>query len=102
MNETVNKLVMAAQFGREDEVKRLLDAGADPNGKEEGTGWTALHYAAHHAKQGGYPEIVRLLVERGADVNAKAKDGTTVLAVAIEGEAGIGTLEFLDAHGAVR
>jgi serine/threonine protein kinase/ankyrin repeat protein len=47
-------------------VKFLLNLGADPNGKSEES-WTALMVAA----KSGYPSAVRLLLERGADVNAK-------------------------------
>ncbi len=48
-------------------VTALLDAGADVNGSEE-DGRTALH----HAVFWGWPEIVRILIERKADVNALA------------------------------
>jgi uncharacterized protein len=52
-------------------ARLLLDAGADPNGGEEG-GFTALHSAA----QSGDAPLVRLLVERGADPTRTAADGT--------------------------
>jgi ankyrin repeat protein len=41
-----------------------MDAGANPDAKDE-DGFSALHYAATH----GRLECVRLLVDRGADVN---------------------------------
>lgn len=49
----------------------LLDAGADPNGGEEG-GFTALHSAA----QSGDEALVRLLVRSGADPQRATEDGT--------------------------
>jgi len=42
-----------------------LDSGADINRKDV-TGKTPLHYAIEH----GYPEIARLLINSGADINA--------------------------------
>ena len=38
-------------------------------------GWTALHEACNH----GYLEIVRTLIEHGADVSVKGLDGDTPL-----------------------
>jgi uncharacterized protein len=51
----------------------LLDAGADVNAREERNGRTALHAAAAQ----GYNEIVKLLVERGAEIDARDSDGAT-------------------------
>ena len=44
-------------------VQILLEKGADPNASMEDVGFTPLHAA--HSK-----EIIRLLIENGADVNA--------------------------------
>jgi len=51
-------------------AKILLDAGADPNGRED-NGFTALHSAA----QNGDVELVRLLLSRGADASLTTDDG---------------------------
>jgi ankyrin repeat protein len=65
-------------------LKWLLDAGADPNGQDN-QGWRPLMAAAH----GDYPTSVRLLLDRGADVNAKCAcrnsghDGATALLLAV-------------------
>ncbi|MFH0822938.1 MAG: ankyrin repeat domain-containing protein, partial [Pseudomonadota bacterium] len=60
------QLLQAADMGRLDEVKRLLDRGAaiDPKDSE---GWTALMWAAAE----GHASVVQLLLERGADTHAK-------------------------------
>ena len=44
------------------------------------SGWTALHYAAGY----GFFELVALLIEKGADLNARDDAGKTPLQVAIE------------------
>ena len=46
-------------------------------------GWTALHLAAHY----GQPEVVRLLLAAGADVDALAENGeaNTPLMAAVAG-----------------
>jgi len=56
----------AARQGDAAAVKRLLDSGVDPNA-EFREGGTALLFAAQH----GHPEVVELLLSRGADVHAR-------------------------------
>ena len=41
-------------------------------------GWTLLHVASYY----GPPEVVRLMVEHGADVEANRDDDTTTLQIA--------------------
>jgi ankyrin repeat protein len=67
--------MMASLGGHAGIAKRLLAAGAQVNRP----GWTPLHYAAF----GGNPELVRLLLERGADKNAVAPNGYTALMLAV-------------------
>ena len=55
----------AVMNGDIDEVQWQLDAGVDVN-EESSTGLTPLHYAA----SAGHNDIVELLIERGANVNA--------------------------------
>ncbi|XP_070565914.1 BRCA1-associated RING domain protein 1-like [Ptychodera flava] len=57
-------LQRAAIKGDFDGVKTLLEAGANPNTKDN-AGWTPLHEACHH----GYLEIVNLLLDNGALIN---------------------------------
>ena len=64
-------------------VQKLLDKGADaneaPNDGPAG-GYTCLMMAARNNQ----PDLVKLLVSNGADVNKKAKDGKSALDLAKE------------------
>lgn len=53
-------------------ARLLLQAGADPNARQE-RGLTPLHAAAHH----GHVGLVQLLLLNGADPKAVADDGST-------------------------
>jgi ankyrin repeat protein len=66
----------------------LLDQGADPNAKDEGTGATALYESAHR----GLEEMTKVLLERGADVNLQGGKSETPLGAAKEG----GHLEIVE------
>jgi len=61
----------------------LIEAGADPNGRDDG-GDTALMVAADK----NWPEVVRALLARGADANAAGRDGATPLHNAPNGPGG--------------
>jgi len=61
----------------------LIEAGADPNGRDDG-GDTALMVAADK----NWPEVVRALLARGADPNAAGRDGATPLHNAPNGPGG--------------
>ncbi len=94
----------AASQGLLDEVRELLDKGADVNARSRWEGCTPLHVAAeancfrvaelllarkaevnvkddfgrtplHSVAKGGNVDLARLLLERGADVNATAGTG---------------------------
>jgi uncharacterized protein len=72
--EDESPLMIAALKGRLDFVKRLLARGADVNK----TGWTPLHYAA----SGGHREIMQLLLDQHAYIDAESPNGTTPLMMA--------------------
>jgi hypothetical protein len=62
----------AVESGDYDEVKRLVEAGADVNAKDN-YGYTALMLAT----QQGHTEVIKLLIEAGADVGARDNQGRT-------------------------
>jgi hypothetical protein len=68
------QLRLAAGNGSMEQVKNLLEKGADPNAVDEYRN-TLLMYAAGS----GNPEVVKFLVDKGLDVNAKSKIGSTAL-----------------------
>ena len=83
--------------GNIDEVKWQLDAGVDVN-EESSKGLTPLHYAA----SAGHNDIVKLLIERGANVNATySGKGATPLDYAHWGDHEE-VIETLNAHNAQR
>ncbi len=67
-------LLFAALRGRIDWVQRLLDKGVPVNRP----GWSALHYAA----SGSETPIVKLLLDRGAAIDARSPTGMTPLMMA--------------------
>lgn len=67
-------LMMAALNGRLDWAKKLLDRGA----QVQKPGWSPVHYAA----SGPSTELLALLLDRGANVNALAPNGSTPLMMA--------------------
>ena len=76
-------------------VKQALTDGADPSAMDPQSGSTMLATAALM----GHTEIVKLLLEHGADVNTKSRDGGTALhAAAFLGR--IETVKFLLEKGA--
>jgi hypothetical protein len=63
-----------------DVVGLYLDAGMDPNTVEQGTGMTALLRTLQmRCELPDVQEVIRLLVKAGADVNHRAKDGSSPL-----------------------
>jgi ankyrin repeat protein len=65
-------LISAALFGKTEEAKLLIEAGADID-FQNNDGSTALLTASFF----GRPEIVKLLLEKGADKNIKNKYNST-------------------------
>jgi ankyrin repeat protein len=84
MNENYKKFFEFVVNGNIDGVKKLLKEGVDINvqnkyGYREHFGYTGLLLATSY----GRTEVVRLLVEMGADINFKNKDGDTALILAV-------------------
>ncbi|MEN6427711.1 MAG: ankyrin repeat domain-containing protein [Phycisphaerales bacterium] len=78
---------------RYDMARLLIASGADPSASTIASGATPLHLAANEC------DIVEMLLTRGADVNARCKNGTTPLHRASSmGEKN--AVELLLAHGA--
>ena len=69
-------LQLAAWRGQIEAVRWLLDHGASAS--RAGKAWSALHYAVF----AGHEDIARLLMARGADINARAPNDATVLMMA--------------------
>jgi ankyrin repeat protein len=93
--DTLVFFVDAVRENRIDDVRELLQSGADVNAKDMFGGNTGLHWAAHL----GLAEMARLLIDNGADPNARNDDNNTPLHWA----AGDGHKELvvmLLAHGA--
>jgi ankyrin repeat protein len=92
--EADRALLKAAGEGNTEAVKQHLAAGADVNAKDLWMHYTALHFAA----SAGRKEVAELLIDNGADVNAKTKIGITPLATA--GQRGkTETADLLRKHG---
>ena len=67
-------LMMAALRGNLAWAQRLIERGAQVNR----AGWTPLHYAA----SGPEPKLVALMLDRGANVDARSPNGSTPLMMA--------------------
>jgi ankyrin repeat protein len=70
----------AVAEGRDDVVRLLLEAGADPNFRDR-RGECVLHRAVTHRHRDG---VIQLLLEHGADVNVTSAEGKTPLGLAVE------------------
>jgi ankyrin repeat protein len=63
-------------------IEHLIQKGADVNFKNTSDGWRSIHYAISC----GSDDMARLLIEKGANVNAIADDGTTPLILAAKND----------------
>lgn len=76
--EQGDDLYSAAREGDVEEVRKLLEKGADVGYTAGPQRWTALHLAAHS----GHAEIAQLLIDGGADLAAQESKGWTALHLA--------------------
>ena len=67
-------LMLAALKGQTNLVQKLISRDADVNKP----GWAPLHYAA----TGGHPQIIQLLLDQSAYIDAESPNGTTPLMMA--------------------
>lgn len=81
-------------FGSAADLKKLLDGGFDPNSATKSGGTTALMMATPDA------EKVKLLIARGANVNARAKSGFSALMISALYRDGTAAAQALLARGA--
>lgn len=87
-------LMLALAKRRIDLINLLLDGGANPNS------YRNREAALHIAVRSGCLDCVKALVEAGADVNAKTKDGKTPLHLAkFKGQREVA--DYLVSHGVV-
>ena len=84
--EIRGKMLQAVREYNIDQIKKLLENGADVNAADK-DGWTLLHIisindrlAAGQPEAGKYSiDLVRLLLELGADIQARTECGNTPL-----------------------
>lgn len=69
----LSPLIRAARSGDLGEIRRLIDAGADPDQPSGINAWTPLLHAIHTNQYGS----VAALLDEGADVNRAAPHGIT-------------------------
>ena len=86
-------LMYAVLYGDAESVRLLLEAGADPNIRNE-AGATALMWAVDDLDK------TRLLIRRGADVNARSDDGRTPLFIAAARPGSYDVVKLLRDHKA--
>lgn len=86
-----NAMMLAALQGDAGLVRKLIDKGAEVNKH----GWAPLHYAASN----GHDDIVQLLVDNSAYVDAASPNGTTPLMMAARGNY-VSTMKLLLDAGA--
>jgi hypothetical protein len=94
-------LLLAMERKRFDFAKQFIETGIDVNYRytfsmSHANGMTSLLYAS---KWNNF-ELVKLLVENGADINVKASDGNTALTLA-KGNGNNEIYNYLMEHGAI-
>jgi ankyrin repeat protein len=79
----INELHWAAYCGDMNELVRQLEAGSDPNKKDDYRGYAAVHWLADLAATGGpRVQMLRRLVDGGASIMLQSSNGETALSLA--------------------
>lgn len=78
-----SEIVTASQRGDAARVRELLAAGGNANDVDPDTGRSALHFAARENRA----EVVAILIDSKADINATDRTGKTPLTMAAENSA---------------
>jgi ankyrin repeat protein len=93
-------LLLAAEKGDLEHLKRLLHAGADIH-QTDSDGYSALHMAllTNFENQETYTEIINFLIDSGIDVNLQDLTGQTALHYAIE-QSNLPLIQKLLSHNA--
>lgn len=99
LRTNVTPLMFALKYGNPslETVQALIDAGADVNAKEGVIGISVLMYAVDNITD---LEIIEEILKRGANIEAKDRDGLTPLIRAAEQNANPAVIEVLLKHGA--
>ncbi len=69
-------LMLCAEIGDYENAVKALDRGENPNSVNE-LGWTPLFLGCHHT------ELTKLLIQKGADVNARCENNRSVIHEAV-------------------
>lgn len=77
-------LMSAVLTGRLEAVRVLVEAGANVRAKKSGLGYTPIMFACYLTTSTEYPQIVDLLLDYGADLDARTNDGRTALMMAVQ------------------
>jgi len=72
------QVLWAAKYGDASALRTVLIAGADTETRDPGNGWTPLIWASVR----GFEDCVVILVDRGADLEARGRRGQTALILA--------------------
>jgi hypothetical protein len=77
--EDIRSICSAAEVGDTDEVRHLLEQNPRLLSSTNSDGKSALHMAAALPYTEGHFEVAKLLIAKGADVNARDNEGSTTL-----------------------